>query len=57
MRPHGSGGAGGRGGRLVITPATHPRAGREESFTAVPATDEDRAIGIANRFDDEEWTW
>jgi antitoxin MazE len=44
-------------GRLVVAPATHPRAGWEESFAAAPPTDEDRAIDIASRFDDEEWTW
>jgi antitoxin MazE len=44
-------------GRLVVAPATHPRAGWEESFAAAPPTEEDRAIGVTSRLDDEEWTW
>lgn len=35
----------------------HPRASWEESFAAAPPTEEDRAIDIANRSDDEDWTW
>lgn len=47
------------GGRLIVTPVPHPRAGWEEAFAAHPAPEDEEVFGegIRDRFDDEEWVW
>ena len=45
-------------GRIVISPATAPRAGWAEAAAKAAAKDEGLLDGpVPTRFDREEWTW
>ena len=45
-------------GRIVISPATAPRAGWAEAAAKAAAADEGLLDGpVPTRFDREEWTW
>lgn len=46
-------------GRLVITPAVHPRAGWEEQFKAMHEAGDDQLLDeyVPTQFDLEEWEW
>ena len=47
------------GGRIVISPATEPRAGWAEAAAAAHARGEGHALDAptSTRFDEEEWVW
>jgi antitoxin MazE len=46
-------------GRIVISPATAPRAGWAEAAAAAHARGDDHPLDAptATRFDEEEWVW
>ena len=46
-------------GRLVVLPATAPRAGWDEAFARAGEEDAEPLVPdeVRSRFDEEEWTW